>query len=297
MKRSLPLIEIDSMAGFCSGVNRAIRIAGKHLSGGERLKCLGELVHNEEELNRLRSLGMDFITLEDISRDWRKVFIRAHGEPPVTFEKLNTYRLEIVDATCPVVSRLQQKVGNSSREFKRRGEGQVVIFGKPGHPEIIGLMGQTSGNAVVAQHSSDFGKIAFGGPLHLFAQTTANQDDYRDFCAAVKQRSIEACGDETLVTITNSICGQVSRRAPSLLDFARMHDVIVFVSGRESSNGKYLAGLAGSVNPRTYTVSSPEEIQDWFGNAASIGISGATSTPRWLLEQVAEKIREITGNL
>lgn len=297
MKRPLPVIEIDPLAGFCSGVNRAIGNAGKHLSGGERLKCLGELVHNEEELDRLRSLGMDFISQEDISPDLRKVFIRAHGEPPVTYNKLKALKLEIVDATCPVVSRLQQKVGNSSREFKRMGEGQVVIFGKPGHPEVIGLMGNTSGNAVVVQQSGDFGKIAFGGPLHLFAQTTANQDDYRDFCEAIKQRTIEAGGDIALVTVTNSICGQVSRRAPSLLGFARSHDVIVFVSGQESSNGKYLAGLSRTVNANTYTVSSPGEIQDWFGNAGSIGISGATSTPRWLLEQVADKIMEITGNL
>jgi 4-hydroxy-3-methylbut-2-enyl diphosphate reductase len=291
MNSTIPIIEIDPSAGFCSGVNRAIRFAEESLQHLDSLSCLGNLVHNEAELKRLKSLGMNFIEHEDIGPETKNVFIRAHGEPPETYKKLESSENHIVDATCPVVLRLQRKVKESSRIFHENGKGKVIIFGKPGHPEIIGLLGQTYGNAILVKNIDEAHQLDFSLPMAIFAQTTANEDEYNLLCRFISEQSFLKTGSHGNVEIFQSICRQMSQRAPALREFAKNHDIVIFVSGSESSNGKYLAGISKKINPRTYVVKDSTEIGDWFQHTDRIGISGATSTPLWLMQSVADYIK------
>ncbi len=296
MNPAIPVIEIDRSSGFCSGVNRAIKIAEDKLQQEEPIYCLGNLVHNEEELERLSNLGMEFIRHEEINGDMKTVFIRAHGEPPETYSILRNHHASVVDATCPVVLRLQQKVRKSSRQFRENGSGLVIIFGKPGHPEITGLLGQTEGNAILISKLEETGSIDYNQPLHLYAQTTAGEEQYITICRRISDNSLQQTGRNDLVTVNNTICRQMSQRAPRLREFAKNHDVIIFVTGSESSNGRYLSGVAREVNPRTHVVGSPYDVDNWFAGARSIGITGATSTPLWLMEEVAGRIKAIVEN-
>lgn len=296
MNPAIPVIEIDHSSGFCSGVNRAIKIAEDRLLRGDSIYCLGNLVHNEKELERLNRLGMHFIRHGEIKSDMKTVFIRAHGEPPETYRILKNNNTSVVDATCPVVLRLQHKVKESSRQFREKGSGMVIISGKPGHPEITGLLGHTEGNAMLISEIEETGLIDYNQPLHVYAQTTAGEEEYDAICRRILENSLQQTGRDDLVTIHNSICRQMSQRAPRLREFAKKHDVIIFVTGSESSNGRYLSGIARESNSKTYVVGSPSELDNWFAGARSIGISGATSTPRWLMEEVADRIKAIVQN-
>jgi 4-hydroxy-3-methylbut-2-enyl diphosphate reductase len=284
-------ITIDPAAGFCFGVERAISIAEKELQNEEVLFCLGEIVHNKEEVKRLENKGLRMIDhsgYKNISD--RKVLFRAHGEPPETYKSKGD-RTQIIDATCPIVLNLQKKVKSTWLEIQRKN-GQILIYGKKDHPEVVGLSGQTNHNAIIVEQMSDIDRIDFGRPARLFAQTTKDKNEYTDLITAISEMYKNKGGGD--FQYYNSICGYVSGRIPKLKDFCKKNEVIVFVSGKNSSNGKYLYGYCKDINPKTYHISNPRELEKrWFDKAKSTGISGATSTPRWLMEEVAEKIADL----
>lgn len=290
MKNVVPEIEIDQTSGFCSGVNRAIRFAEDKLDTGEQLQCLGKLIHNDAELKRLSRKGMITINHDDIGTGEATVFIRTHGEPPETYEILKKKKRSMIDATCPFVIRLQHKVRESSLLLNKSGKGKVVIYGKPGHPEITGLLGQTSGNALVVSSMEEAKLLDFAVPMHVYAQTTADEQNYQLICQFIRETSLLQSGKPENVVINNSICRQMSRRVPALKEFAKRNNIIIFVSGSDSSNGRFLAGISHEVNPRTYVVESAAEVGDWFTANDRIGISGATSTPLYQLKEVSDFI-------
>jgi 4-hydroxy-3-methylbut-2-enyl diphosphate reductase len=290
-----PRIEIDPSAGFCSGVKRAIESAENLLKSAGEVSCLGEIVHNEAEMDRLEGLGMRVMGPDDtnIQKAGSKVLIRAHGVPPETYKELKDKQVVITDATCPVVLRLQQKVKQASAEMLQVG-GTVVIYGKPGHAEIAGLVGNASGNAIVISTPDQLDSLDFTKPMMVFSQTTSDLNLYREICDTILSLARKTATGETKVMIHQTICGQVSRRAPAIEKFAGSHDVIIFVSGSDSSNGKYLAGISKSVNDHTYIVTGPGQLNpEWFAKAYTIGISGATSTPQWLMQQIASEIESM----
>lgn len=290
-----PRIEIDPSAGFCSGVKRAIESAENLLKSTGEVSCLGEIVHNEAEMDRLKGMGMRVIGPDDaeIPGPGSKVLIRAHGVPPETYEELQNKQVVVTDATCPVVLRLQQKVKQASVEMMQVG-GTVVIYGKSGHAEVAGLLGNTFGNALVVSSPEQLNSLDLTKPMRVFAQTTSDLNRYREICETILSLAMETGTGESKVMIHQTICGQVSRRAPAIEKFAGSHDVIIFVSGSDSSNGKYLAGISKSVNDHTHIVTGSGQLNpEWFGNAGSIGISGATSTPQWLMEQIAAEIESM----
>jgi 4-hydroxy-3-methylbut-2-enyl diphosphate reductase len=289
------VIEIDKNAGFCGGVSRAIRQAEQELSRHGQLYSLGAIIHNEAETNRLGQLGLrvidhhQFAALHDVT-----VLIRAHGEPPATYETARKNNLQLIDATCPVVLRLQQKV----KQVHQQPEVQVVIFGGKNHPEVIGLSGQAGNQAIIVETENDLQQIDFARPIHLFAQTTQNRQLYRQLTERIAEAGIEIIkADPMHFEATNSICRQVSSRDSRMEQFAKAHDVVIFVSGASSSNGKYLCRICHENNPQTFKVAAIDEIKnEWFIGAKKVGITGATSTPMWLLSQVAEHIITITQN-
>lgn len=277
-------VTVDEHSGCCNGVRRAIEQAEKCLAGGERLYCLGAIVHNNAEMERLSGMGMQTIGIADFStlRD-ATVLIRAHGEPPSTYLTAAANHLKLVDCTCPVVLSIQKEIAATYRRLSSVG-GQIVIFGKVGHAEVNGLVGQSDGTAVVVESLSDLLSKITGGvirtdvPVEIFSQTTKNPQEYAAVCSCLQ----EWC---RVVTVHDTICRQVSSRHLHLGKFAEEHDVIVFVCGRESSNGRILFELCRSVNPRSYSVEWYSEIQaGWFSPGDSVGICGATSTPRRQLE-------------
>jgi len=293
-----PKVEIDPSAGFCSGVKRAIEAAEQLLALQDDVFCLGEIVHNEAELERLKNLGMKILNREtDNAGDIKgRVIIRAHGEPPSTFERLQAEGTTVVDATCPVVIRLQHRVQKASAEMME-ARGSVVIFGKPGHPEVQGLLGNSYGNAMVITAEEEIGRIDLSRPLRVFSQTTSDLNAYKKFCEAILAGAAKASGEKSDVIINQTVCRQMSRREPGIERFALSHDVIVFVSGSGSSNGKYLSGISRARNSRTYVVTDTGQVKpEWFVNALSIGVSGATSTPVWLMHQVAGEITRMIKN-
>lgn len=283
-------IIIDPDSGFCFGVRNAIKLAEEKLVEGE-LTCLGEMVHNEAEVARLEAMGMKtFLPEKEKKLPLGRVLIRAHGEPPETYERLKNAGAEIIDATCPIVLKLQQKIKEIYEESARNT--QILIFGKPGHPEVIGLNGQTNFSALVIADEEDFVKIDFNRPAHIFSQTTMDAEAYQKL--ANQLSAIFSAHRQNLI-VHPSTCRQVSGRVEGLRNFAQTVDVVVFVSGKNSSNGKALYEVCRSVNPRSFKISVPEEIDaGWFSGSHSCGISGATSTPPWLLAKVAETIKQIT---
>lgn len=285
-------IVVDPDSGFCFGVRKAIQLAEEKLVEGE-LTCLGEMVHNEAEVARLEAMGMEtFMPQEGKELPKGRVLIRAHGEPPETYKRLKQAGAEIIDATCPIVLKLQQRIRSTFEEYAKNGA-QILIFGKPGHPEVIGLNGQTGYQSIIISGESDFEKIDYSRPAHLFSQTTMDAEAYQRLAEQLSERFSR---QHQSVTVHPSSCRQVSGRVEGLRRFARSVDVVVFVSGNHSSNGKALFEVCRAVNSKTYKISQPAEIEpDWFLGAATCGISGATSTPPWLLEQVAESIRSITA--
>lgn len=289
-------VEIEKHSGFCGGVIRAIGRAEKFLeeSPGRTLYSLGDIVHNEAELRRLGEKGLitvdkdGLMNIPDPSSE--TLLIRAHGEPPQTYSLAQKLGLTVIDCTCPVVLKLQKSIREAYERVKPAG-GQIVIFGKIGHAEVLGLLGQVSGDAVVIENmpmllsALEDGSIRTDKPLEIFSQTTKSPVEYSEIC-----KVLESCPGAGL-QVHNTICSQVASRHEELADFAIRHDVIVFVSGVSSSNGKVLFDLCKSRNQRTYHISDPSELEpEWFSDGDKVGVCGATSTPGWLLEQVAERI-------
>ncbi len=288
-------VEIDKQSGFCFGVQNAVEIAEKALASGEKVYSLGQIVHNDKEVERLSSLGLVSVSHDELSNlTGSKVLIRAHGEPPETYIMASKNNITIIEATCPIVRRLQSRIREAWLKIRDSG-GQIVLFGKPGHAEVVGLLGQINNEGILITSAADFGNINVRRPVFLFSQTTMSVEEYRVLSEQLGERMAEQGADPaTNLKTHKTICGQVSNREPHLKEFARRHDIIVFVSGTESSNGKMLYSICKSVNPLTYFVSSPEEIdQAWFTGKKSAGICGATSTPKWLIENIRDLISNI----
>ncbi|MBN2863397.1 MAG: 4-hydroxy-3-methylbut-2-enyl diphosphate reductase [Bacteroidales bacterium] len=287
------LVEIDKGSGFCFGVQNAVEIAEKALLKGEKVFSLGPIVHNDVEVERLSEMGMISIDHNEFKNlKNSKVLIRAHGEPPETYLTAARNNLTIIEATCPIVKKLQSRI-KKTWMLTREIDGQVVIFGKPGHAEVTGLLGQTSNKGILVSGPEDLAKVDFTKEIWLFSQTTMSTGAYKKLIALMrsemKKRGIT--DTEKTLHVNNTICRQVSNREPSLINFARKHDIVIFVSGKESSNGKMLYSVCRNINPETYFISSPDEIQkSWFKGKKSAGISGATSTPKWLIEKAYEVI-------
>lgn len=281
-------ITIDTEAGFCFGVVKAIAAAEEELSHNERLYCLGDIVHNDAEVRRLAQKGLSVIDHDQLSQlHDTKVLIRAHGEPPETYKTAKQQNIHLVDATCPIVLALQQKIKSGYEEMKQV-QGQVVIFGKKGHAEVIGLNGQTDNTAIIVSDPGDIGSIRFDRPIRLYSQTTKSREDYQQL---VENINLHNPSD---FVAHNTICNRVNNRARQLEDFARGVDAVVFVSGPNSSNGHYLFDLCRRVQPNTVFVTTPEDIDPTLSlyHLPNIGITGATSTPRWLMEQIKERIQQ-----
>lgn len=279
-------VEIDKKSGFCTGVVNAIRKAEEELQRG-KLYCIGDIVHNNLEMERLQKKGLQTIEHKEFTELKNcRVLFRAHGEPPSSYEIARKNGVEVVDASCPVVLNLQRRIREAYEAIRGEG-GQIVIYGKRGHAEVIGLVGQTCGEALVVENEDDLRQIDFTKPVVVFSQTTKSLDGFRAISALIRQRGGKR------VTVYDTICRKVANRIPQLRDFARMHDVIIFVSGKKSSNGKQLYTVCKEVNPRTYFVESAEELSaEMFEGVNSVGISGATSTPLWVTEEIRDRILE-----
>ena len=272
-------IEIDSGSGFCFGVTTAIRKAEEELAKGTALYCLGDIVHNGMECERLKQLGLITIDHEQMAglHDV-KVLLRAHGEPPETYELARRNNIEIIDATCPVVLQLQKKI---KRQYES-GAPSIVIFGKPGHAEVMGLVGQTGGNAIVIAHFDDVKKLDFSRDIYLYSQTTKSLDEFHRIISYIQ----EHISPEAHFQSFDTICRQVANRMPNISAFAARHDLILFVCGRKSSNGRVLFEECQRVNPNSHLIEGAGEIDpSWLEGISSVGICGATSTPKWLMEQ------------
>ncbi len=284
---------IDPNSGFCGGVVRAIRMAEKGTQNKNVLYCLGEIVHNEAEVKRLEQKGLKFINTEDFKNlRNERVLIRAHGEPPETYELAKQNNIELIDATCKVVQSLQQQVQKASAEMQKL-DGQIIIFGKKDHPEVIGLVGQSEAEVVVLSKIEEVEKIDFTKPIRLFSQTTRNVHEFEQIKDLIEKRIQEIAEMDTgFFVATNSVCNQVSKREEKLINLSNNYDVIVFVGGKNSSNAKFLYGICKKHNPNSYFVSDVTELnEDWFKSKKSVGIAGATSTPQWLMEEVASEIK------
>ncbi len=282
-------IEIDINSGFCFGVVRAISEAEKALAEGA-VASLGDIVHNRVEVQRLEALGLQTISHEDIFLlKGRRMLIRAHGEPPKTYDLAKEHGVEVIDATCPVVAALQRKVKKAYEKMCKVG-GTVVILGKRGHAEVVGLTGQVGEQAVVVECEEDLQAIDFSRPIYFLSQTTQSIEKFNLLAEIMRKR----VANEDMLTVDDTICRRVSSREEHLREFARQHDVIVFVCGRKSSNGKVLYNICQQENERSYNIEEASELQkEWFEGVESVGICGATSTPKWLMEQIAEAIAQI----
>lgn len=285
-------IDVDEHSGFCTGVISAVNAAEAYLREHEKLQSLGELVHNSEEVDRLKGAGLESISYEEFNALKNTcVLIRAHGEPPETFLKAGEQNISLIDATCPIVLNLQKKI-REAYSASRGKKGSILIFGKSSHPEVRALMGQTEGNALVVREPGELASLDLNSPVSLFSQTTMNQHEYSLFQDAVKTLMASIGMDpEKNLQVYQTVCRQVSSREEYLREFVTRYDLVLFVSGRESSNGKALYGICKEKNTDTYFISKPEESDairlDGIG---SIGICGATSTPAWLLSSVKERL-------
>ncbi|MFZ4581132.1 MAG: 4-hydroxy-3-methylbut-2-enyl diphosphate reductase [Paludibacter sp.] len=287
------MIEIDKKSGFCFGVVNAIEKAEQELEKGETLYCLGDIVHNGQEVERLTALGMVTITHEEFKNLRNvKVLLRAHGEPPSTYELAKQNNITLVDASCPVVLKLQGRI-KKAHETKSTADTQVVIYGHHGHAEVNGLVGQINGEAIVIEDETELDKIDFKKNILLFSQTTKSLSGFNDLVQTVQAKMENGAN----LQFSDTICRQVANRIPNITTFAQQNDIIIFVSGKKSSNGKVLYEHAKSINENTYIVSEPAELENLdIDLTKKIGICGATSTPRWLMEAVMEKLNEM-GNM
>ena len=308
-------VDIDSNSGFCAGVIRAIGKAEEflkeHSGNGKNLYSLGAIVHNDAELSRLVSQGLVTIDKEDledmVNAEGEVLLIRAHGEPPQTYAKAEGIGFRIIDCTCPVVLKLQKRIKEAYDRQKAEGKGQIIIFGKIGHAEVLGLIGQTDGSAIVVENLAmleeliEKGTIKLDMPTEVFSQTTKSPAEYSRLCTRLEEEMarhnelpFERFKGRGLLNTHDTICSQVATRHERLSKFALEHDIILFVSGKASSNGKVLCDLCKSLNIRTYHIDSVEEIKrEWFRADDKVGICGATSTPKWLLEDVANYVLDL----
>ena len=286
------VIEIDEGSGFCFGVTRAIGKAEEALGNGKKLYCLGDIVHNGKECSRLQQLGLETIdhdtynTLRDAN-----VLLRAHGEPPSTYKKAQENNIHIVDATCPVVLHLQERIRKeytADTEHKK----QIVIFGKNGHAEVLGLVGQTEGTAIVIESPEEVGRLDMNRDICLYSQTTKSLDGFRTIVEYIQNH----ISPDATFKYADTICRQVANRMPHIREFASLHDVILFVCGKKSSNGRVLFSQCKEVNPRSYMIDTASEVDPgWLQDCSSVGICGATSTPKWLMEECKIRIQELLG--
>ena len=286
------VIEIDEGSGFCFGVTRAIGKAEEELGNGKKLYCLGDIVHNGKECSRLQQLGLETIdhntynTLHDAN-----VLLRAHGEPPSTYKKAQENNIHIIDATCPVVLHLQERIRKeylADTESKK----QIVIFGKNGHAEVLGLVGQTEGTAIVIEKPEEVEQLDFHRDICLYSQTTKSLDGFRKIVDYIQNH----ISPEATFKYADTICRQVANRMPHIREFSSRHDVILFVCGKKSSNGRVLFSQCLDVNPRSYMIDTASEVDpSWLQNCSSVGICGATSTPKWLMEECKVRIQQLLG--
>ncbi len=285
------IVEIDKDSGFCFGVVNAIKHAEEELQQGGELACLGDIVHNSQEVKRLQSNGLKTINHDELKlMKSAKVLLRAHGEPPTTYQIAKENNIKIIDATCPVVLQLQKKI---FKEYSASDPDkmQIVIYGKIGHAEVNGLVGQTSGNAVVIEKIDDLDKLDFNKNICLFSQTTMSLDSFQQIVESIAKR----INPSVTFRYFDTICRQVANRMPQIKVFAGKHDLILFVAGKKSSNGKVLFEECKKANANTYLISDPQEINpEWLKNVQSVGVCGATSTPKWLMESVAEKVKALS---
>ncbi|MBQ7141520.1 MAG: 4-hydroxy-3-methylbut-2-enyl diphosphate reductase [Bacteroidaceae bacterium] len=277
------LIEIDEGSGFCFGVTTAIKKAEEELAKSDSLYCLGDIVHNGREVERLKKMGLTTVEHSDLdSLHDTQMLLRAHGEPPLTYMKAERQNIRLIDATCPVVLNLQKRIKKAYEEG-----GQIVIYGKNGHAEVVGLVGQTEGTAIVIENLDDAKRLDLSHDIQLFSQTTKSLEGFREIVSYIESNMQEGAHFHYFDTI----CRQVANRIPNIVEFASKHDVILFVCGKKSSNGKVLYNQCLSVNPRTYMIDDPSEIDfSWFEGIESVGICGATSTPKWLMEECKRRI-------
>jgi len=278
-------ITIDENSGFCFGVTTAISKAEEELNKGQQLYCLGDIVHNGMECERLSQMGLESIDHNQLRQlNNSKVLLRAHGEPPSTYELAEKNNIEIIDATCPVVLQLQKRI---RREYEANPNAQIIIFGKPGHAEVLGLVGQTEGNAIVVTSTDDVATLNFSNDIRLYSQTTQPLSEFKKIVSYIKEHICEPATFEYYDTI----CRQVSNRIPRMLEFASLHDAVLFVCGKKSSNGKALYQACLSVNPHSYLIEGPSDITPaMLKGISTLGICGATSTPKWLMEQCRDAI-------
>ena len=281
------IVEIDNGSGFCFGVTTAIQKAEEELAKGSTLYCLGDIVHNGMECERLKWMGLITIDHDQMRRLHDvKVLLRAHGEPPETYELARQNHIEIIDATCPVVLQLQKRI---KRQYEAGG-GQIVIFGKKGHAEVLGLVGQTQSNAIVIESFEEVKRLDFSRDIYLYSQTTKSLDEFHRIIDYIQSHIAPGAVFKSFDTI----CRSVANRMPNISQFATRHDLILFVCGRKSSNGKVLYNECLRVNPNTHLIEGPEEIdRSWLDGIRTVGICGATSTPKWLMEQCRDALLRV----
>ena len=293
-------IEIDKGSGFCFGVTTAIQKAEEELAKGNQLYCLGDIVHNGMECERLRQMGLITINHDELRQlHDAKVLLRAHGEPPETYELARQNNIEIIDATCPVVLQLQKRIKKQYEasisdslipSISHSPTSQIVIFGKEGHAEVLGLVGQTAGNAIVIEHFDDVKQLDFSRDIYLYSQTTKSLDEFHRIIEYIQQH---ISPDATFRSF-DTICRSVANRMPNISQFATKHDLVLFVCGRKSSNGKVLFNECLRINPNTHLIEGPEEIDPaWLDGIRTVGICGATSTPKWLMEQCRDALQQM----
>ena len=278
-------IEIDNGSGFCFGVTTAIQKAEEELASVKTLYCLGDIVHNGMECERLKRLGLITINHDEMRNlHGVKVLLRAHGEPPSTYEMARQNNIEIIDATCPVVLQLQRRI---KKQYDTCPDAQIVIFGKPGHAEVLGLVGQTESKAIVIANVEEVKTLDFSRDIYLYSQTTKSLDEFHRIIEYIQ----EHISPQATFQSFDTICRQVANRMPNISSFATRHDLVLFVCGRKSSNGKVLFNECKSVNPNSHLIEGPEEIKkEWLKGVNTVGICGATSTPKWLMEQCRDAI-------
>ncbi|GAB4311816.1 MAG: 4-hydroxy-3-methylbut-2-enyl diphosphate reductase [Bacteroidales bacterium] len=289
----IPEILIDPSAGFCFGVDRAVKMAEEYLSGHGKLLALGSLVHNESEVERLSDRGLEVIHHEQLSNlKNNTVLLRAHGEPPDTYREAAKNNITLLDGTCPVVLKLQEKIARSWEKLQKT-DGQLIIVGKKRHPEVAGLNGKINGKALIVENEQDLEEIRTDCPTEVYSQTTIMSGEYDRITKLISDK-MAASGNSGQLIIHRSVCGQVAGRDKKLAGFSRSVEVMIFVSGKNSSNGKALFEVCRRNQPASYKITVPDDIRpEWFSGKKKIGISGATSTPVWLLEKVKERINTL----
>ena len=287
------VIEIDEGSGFCFGVTRAIRKAEEELKDGKPLYCLGDIVHNGTECSRLQDMGLQTIDHAPLSQLHDcNLLLRAHGEPPTTYHQAQQQNIHIIDATCPVVLHLQDRIRKEYQESQQSATPkQIVIFGKNGHAEVLGLVGQTQGTAIVIESPTEVSRLDMNTDISLYSQTTKSLDGFRQIVDYIQTH----ISPHVNFKYADTICRQVANRMPNIRSFAQTHDVVLFVCGRKSSNGRVLFGQCQDVNPRSYMIETASEIDSsWFQQCDTVGICGATSTPKWLMEECKVRVEQLS---